>query len=744
MFAPEVGVLNGASSMSTANGLMSLFKYGSSQCGDSFFGTMTHTKTRPSNVCVIGDDSTNFSNNKYNPVDYGLDAESADDVVNDLATLLTSGRLSPENRQIIKEAFTETLSNGVTDNLLREALINAQQLVALSPEFHSNSLARKRNKNREPPEHQEARGIPYKAVIHVMLSGGLDSFNVLVPESCTGTNKEGTTVDDQYLQVRGALAFDRSKGEFDLTISPNTEQPCERFAIHEELPYIKELYDDKDLLFFANVGVVNENNMNRHNWDAKTKSRLFGHQAMLHEIKKIDPYDSVSGSGILGRLNDLLASKFNGAVNAIGIVENSIALDGNGAFEVPISIVGRDGPVKFGNVEMDEMWFDIERKTAEINSEHDAFSGIFCDTWSKTLMNGIDDGNRLTKFLSNEESVGLDADIWAPVADEDDKISRSFETLSKLIQTRTDRNVDRDTFTIELKGFDHHLNMKLMLKERLIEVNRNIKRLIEQLKKDGVWDQVTIVVASEFGRSISPNSSAGADHGWGGNYMVMGGSIDGGRVLGKYPDDFTSKSRLNASRNTRTRFIPTMAWEHIYNGVVGWMAAGFNEELTEDDLDYVLPNRNNCIDPVEGEGSVPLFSAVDLYIGTKADFYVGPDTDSNTKTDTDSNTKTVTDLNIKTDTDSNTKTDTDSNTKTVTDLNIKTDTDSNTKTDTDSNTKTDTDSNTKTVTGSNTKTDTDSDIESSADESSGIQTFTLVAPLTLMVFSCIVFFYCFV
>ena len=667
--------------MATAIGLMSLFKYGSSQCDYSFFGTKALTKTRPNNVCVIGDDSTNFGNNQYNPADYGLDGESADDVINDLATLMTSGRLSIENRQIIKDAFTETLFNGVTDDLVREALINAQQLVSLSPEFHSNSLSRKRNKNREPPEPKEAKGIPYKAVIQVVLSGGLDSFNVLVPESCTGTNKDGTTVDDQYLEARGALAFDRSKGEFDLTISPNTEQPCERFAIHEELPYIKELYDEKDLLFFANVGVVNENNMNRDNWDAKTKSMLFAHNAMQKEIKKIDPYDSSAGSGILGRLNDLLTTKFNGAVNAIGIVENSIALAGNGAFEVPVSIVGRDGPYEYGIVGRDELWFDIEAKTTEINSEHDAFSGIFGDTWSEALMNGIKDGDRLTKFFANEEIVDLDADIWAKVADED-KISRSFQTLSKLIQTRTDRKVDRDTFTIEFKGFDHHQDMKASLKERLVEVNRNIKRLIEQLKKDGMWDQVTIVVASEFGRSLTPNSGAGADHGWGGNYMVMGGSIDGGRVLGKYPDDFTSKSRLNASRNTRTRFIPTMSWEHIYNGVVGWMADGFNEGLTEDDLDYVLPNRNNCIDPVEGEGSVPLFTAADLYIGARTD------TDSNIETDTNSNNRADTDSNIESD--------------------------------------------------QNTQTSTVSDIESSAHESSTRRA------LTLMVFSCIGFFYYFV
>lgn len=116
------------------------------------------------------------------------------------------------------------MNNNVTNSPIDEALINAQQLVTLSPEFHSNAAVRRAPNSREtPPAYaKKAANVPYKAVIQVMLTGGLDSYNVLVPESCSGTNSEGTTVDIQYLQERGALAFDRSNGEFDLKISPNT------------------------------------------------------------------------------------------------------------------------------------------------------------------------------------------------------------------------------------------------------------------------------------------------------------------------------------------------------------------------------------------------------------------------------------------------------------------------------------------------------------------------------------------
>ena len=574
---------------------MSLFNNGSSNRRDSFFLDRRGGR------------------NTYEPANYGLNPKSADAVVDDLATLLTSGRLSLENREIIKDVFRESLSNGVNDNHVDEALIHAQQLVTLSPEFHSNSAVLKLNKEREAPKAKEPADVPYKAIIQVMLVGGLDSYNVLVPESCTGVNAEGTAVDDQYLEVRGALAFDRSKGEFDLTISPNTDQPCESFAIHEALPFIKELYDDQDLVFFANVGIVNQNNMNKHNWDTKTKSKLFAHDSMREETKKIDAYDIQRGSGILGRLNDILISKFDAAANSIGIVDNSIALRGIDALGTPILIIGRDGPMDFRNLDNDgETSFYIEQKAVDINSDQDAFSGIFGDIWSDTFVNGVYDGERLSNFITNN-ITGLDPLIWTPVSEEDEVLSQKFQTLAKMIQTRQQRGVDRDTFNIEFGSFDHHSDLKEGLQEMLPEVNQNLERLVRQLKSDGIWDNVVILVTSEFGRTLSPNSNQGSDHGWGGNYMAMGGKIKGGRVLGKYPDDFTFHSRLNASMNSRTRFIPTLSWDHIYNGIVAWMADGFSKELTNEDLDYVLPNRNSVVDPVEGEGSFPLFEADDFF-----------------------------------------------------------------------------------------------------------------------------------
>jgi uncharacterized protein (DUF1501 family) len=48
-------------------------------------------------------------------------------------------------------------------------------------------------------------------------------------------------------------------------------------------------------------------------------------------------------------------------------------------------------------------------------------------------------------------------------------------------------------------------------------------------------NQLTTVTMSEFGRRASENGSLGTDHGHGSMMMVLGGSVDGGKVHGEWP-----------------------------------------------------------------------------------------------------------------------------------------------------------------------------------------------------------------
>jgi uncharacterized protein (DUF1501 family) len=50
----------------------------------------------------------------------------------------------------------------------------------------------------------------------------------------------------------------------------------------------------------------------------------------------------------------------------------------------------------------------------------------------------------------------------------------------------------------------------------------------------GVDSNVTTFTASEFGRSLTPNST-GTDHAWGNHHFVIGTSVKGGSSSGSSP-----------------------------------------------------------------------------------------------------------------------------------------------------------------------------------------------------------------
>lgn len=184
LVSPEAQVLNGPTSISYINTVLSFIKYGLNDCFEGFgYG---------SGSCAIGDSPGSEGNVTWVPELPGAVTDTtavATAVVDQLSTLLTAGRLSQANKDTIVEAYVDTIDNGKSDY---EAAINAQQMVAMTPEFNSNCLVRKTGDPRPAPGAQAPSGNPYKAVVFVMLSGGFDSFNMMVPKSgCTVTNVNG-------------------------------------------------------------------------------------------------------------------------------------------------------------------------------------------------------------------------------------------------------------------------------------------------------------------------------------------------------------------------------------------------------------------------------------------------------------------------------------------------------------------------------------------------------------------------
>ncbi len=49
------------------------------------------------------------------------------------------------------------------------------------------------------------------------------------------------------------------------------------------------------------------------------------------------------------------------------------------------------------------------------------------------------------------------------------------------------------------------------------------------------WKQTAVLVVTEFGRTVKGNGTGGTDHGTAGIALLLGGDINGGRVIGDWP-----------------------------------------------------------------------------------------------------------------------------------------------------------------------------------------------------------------
>lgn len=86
---------------------------------------------------------------------------------------------------------------------------------------------------------------------------------------------------------------------------------------------------------------------------------------------------------------------------------------------------------------------------------------------------------------------------------------------------------------IETSGWDTHSGQDARLAFQL----RGLDGLIGGLR-DGMgaaWANTVVLVATEFGRTVAANGTGGTDHGTASAAMMLGGAVQGGRILADWP-----------------------------------------------------------------------------------------------------------------------------------------------------------------------------------------------------------------
>lgn len=107
--------------------------------------------------------------------------------------------------------------------------------------------------------------------------------------------------------------------------------------------------------------------------------------------------------------------------------------------------------------------------------------------------------------------------------------------------------------TVDMSGWDTHFNQvdgtdsSIGAQANLLKsLDNAINGFVTRAKAKGIWNTTTLVIMSEFGRTVFQNGTRGTDHGRGGVAFVLGGAV---------------KGKLNTSLATNANYKYRFNWE---------------------------------------------------------------------------------------------------------------------------------------------------------------------------------------
>jgi uncharacterized protein (DUF1501 family) len=324
-------------------------------------------------------------------------------------------------------------------------------------------------------------------LVVIFLRGAIDGLNIVIPHQ-----------DPDYYEARPTIAVpapQETGGAIDLDGF---------FGLNPDLAAIMPLWKQKTLAFVHNCGSPEE-----------TRSHFDAQDYMESGTPGVK-------STADGWMNRLLANLPHGQSTQAVNVGNTIPRILKGAMEVANIAPGKS---------------TVNRLPVDLPAFSSAFDRMYDDddAISKAYQEGLKSRRIILEDLKQEMDY---ASRGASLADNfvDDAIE-----VAKLMLG----DAKTQLAFMDVGGWDTHINEKSVLKRYLPSLGKGLASLVKEL--GDVYSETTIVVMSEFGRTVKENGNEGTDHGHGNVMWLLGGNIRGGQVYGEWKG--LSESNLYEQRD---------------------------------------------------------------------------------------------------------------------------------------------------------------------------------------------------
>ena len=422
------------------------------------------------------------------------------------------------------------------------------------------------------PEIGAAGGAPgsgYKALVCLFLYGGNDSNNTIIP--LNGGDYAS------YASARQGLAL--PQGQLHPITLANYAGPD--LGLHPSMPDLAGLINAGKVAVLGNVGtLVEPMTLAQYQQGFRSKPlQLFSHSDQQFQWQtSISTGEARTGWG--GR-----AAEIMDALNNNPKVAMSISLNGTNTFQVADDVETFQVDPKSGPPALWEYaenpgagsWEERRSRAIQASIRRDTgnlLDGRYNEVFDNALANNAVAAEAIAKFpQTNAPFTAFDRDT---------DLGRQLQMIARLIAARNEPGMpdQRQVFFAGINGFDTHGSQLTPHNNLLRELNDGLKAFHDAMNALGVWDNVTLFTSSDFGRNYVMNGDDGSDHGWGSDHFVMGGSVDGGKLYGRFAD-----RKVNGPDDVSLgRWLPTTSVDEY--GVT--MARWFGVERA--DLGQVFPN----------------------------------------------------------------------------------------------------------------------------------------------------------
>jgi uncharacterized protein (DUF1501 family) len=423
-----------------------------------------------------------------------------------------------------------------------------------------------------------AQSIPSdrKSLVCLFLHGGMDSFNWLVPRDSTRHATYSTTRGNLALSTGQLLSLNQSGGDGQL------------YGIHPSCSGMQEMFNGlggdnakRRAAILSNVGTLIQP-VTKAQYLAETvplPKSLYSHSDQVDQWQTSVPQGMTQLSGWGGRAADVLHTTVNDATS----VAMNISLSGNNLLQVGNSttqfVVTDSGALRLTGEDKSSALHPLRLKNAAHKSMIEQnYANLMQQSYAQLTKSSIE----LQEFFLQQFN-NYNASAISSFFPSDNWVASNFLAAAKMIALREQLGLRRQTIFLSYGGWDHHgelLDAQAEMFDLLDPALFAFQRALEHLS---LQDSVITFSASDFGRTLRSNGQ-GTDHAWGGNALIMGGAVQGGRVYGSFPN-----LALESSDDTGYggRLIPSTSVDQFLAEMLRWFG------VPAANMSYVLPNIAN-------------------------------------------------------------------------------------------------------------------------------------------------------